>query len=348
MAVIPINITKEDKIAIIAPHPDDECIGPGGVIALFPNQCDIFVMTDGSRGNKNVSPEKERIIRKNQFLSEMKFINVHRFYWMGYDDGALLGKESCMQKIDFSVYTKIFLPWGNDNHPDHTAANLYAYARIKQQKIKGVDIYEYEVHVPFHDVTHYIDITEVIDKKIKMIQFHKDQVSSVCYDELAVSLAKYRACQANKSKKYFETFVKVNFDSDDRINEVVLREQQIQKYRQFYRVFYKWLKVRQDGKSIADYIDENRVRNIAIYGFGDVGRLLYNELELQGVHVAEILDKRDIEIGELIAKLKKPLEGNRQNTVIVTAMSDFEEIEKELKQAGYKEVLSFEDIVNAI
>ena len=52
MATLPIVIDSEDKIAIIAPHPDDECIGVGGILSLYPELCDVFVLTDGRYGGK--------------------------------------------------------------------------------------------------------------------------------------------------------------------------------------------------------------------------------------------------------------------------------------------------------
>ena len=68
MSKILINIKCDDKILIIAPHPDDECIGCGGLLSLYPEKCSVVVMTDGSQGNINVDPEQEAIIRKNQLL----------------------------------------------------------------------------------------------------------------------------------------------------------------------------------------------------------------------------------------------------------------------------------------
>lgn len=348
MAVIPLTISQKDKIAIIAPHPDDECIGTGGIIALYPSQCDIFVITDGCQGQRNVLPSEERKIRKEQFEREMAYAKVNNYFWLGYEDGALLGKNSCMEDIDFTKYNKIFLPWGNDNHPDHTAACIYALERIQQECRYSTEVFQYEVHVPFHDVTHFVDITNVINKKKCLIQFHRDQIKSICYDEIAVSLAKYRACQANQPQKFYETFIKTDIHKKVFSKELEERERVIQKYRQFYRIFLQWIKVEQNRGSIAKYLQEQKLINIAIYGYGDLGKTLYNQLENTDIIVTEILDKREIGIENNLV-IKKPMGGNRDvDAVIVTAVYYFDEIQKELNELGYKNIISLQNLLEKI
>lgn len=37
-----IEFSSEDSVAIIAPHPDDECVGNAGMLIRIPSQIDIF------------------------------------------------------------------------------------------------------------------------------------------------------------------------------------------------------------------------------------------------------------------------------------------------------------------
>ena len=60
MGIYPLVIKETEKILIVAPHPDDESIGTGGLLSLYSNQCDVIVMTDGRYGNTEIPPDQMR------------------------------------------------------------------------------------------------------------------------------------------------------------------------------------------------------------------------------------------------------------------------------------------------
>jgi LmbE family N-acetylglucosaminyl deacetylase len=349
MAIISLSIKNKDKILIIAPHPDDECIGVGGIMALYPRQCEIVVLTDGREGNPAVKPENEVVIRKKQLDNEMKLIDINSCIWKGFPDGKLINFPNCVDDIKFENYTKIFLPWRDDNHVDHTAAFLYSLKRIKQVCLKDTEIYEYEVHVPFHDVTHYLDITEVNDKKMQLIQCHKDQIELLRYDKQMNSLAKYRACQLNQDSKLYETYKKVDLneaEEDDMVEKIAGREVTITKYTQFIHLFTDWIKSYQNKKYIADWFHEN---NVTIYGYAHIGQLLYRELRSADINVEEILDKRELKAEAQECRIVKPQDGNKAvECVVITAIYYYDEIKKELLESGYNNILSIKDIIEEI
>ena len=102
-----IVFTEKDRIAIIAPHPDDECIFAAGVLLLASDRTDIFVLTDGSHGNSERSIEEEAVIRKKQFDAEMEYVRPHAVYWFGIEDTKLSENRWIVSKIDFSIEQRI-------------------------------------------------------------------------------------------------------------------------------------------------------------------------------------------------------------------------------------------------
>lgn len=336
---LPLSVLKEDRILILAPHPDDECIGVGGLLAKYASRCDVIVMTDGRYGGVHTPPEEEWKVRKKQYENEMKYLGVSSYRWIGFEDGTLFHNKSCMEDIDFSLYTKIFLPWGEDNHMDHTATYIYAVEKIKEQQLTGTEVFQYEVHVPFHDVTEYLDITSHIDEKIKLIRFHEEQVSAFDYDMIARSLAKYRACQRNQPDRYYETYIKTDIFKGNMSDAFLQREAMLQKYKQFYRVLIDWLNACLDGRTIYNYLAERNIRKVAIYGYADIGKLLYKELVKSDISVHSILDKRFIDSGSDMVQVCHPEDGDRSvDAVLVTVITDCNSVKTELEHMGYHNI----------
>lgn len=352
MPAISLSVSKEDKILIIAPHPDDECIGCGGLLSLYPEKCSVVVITDGSQGNINVKPEYEKNVRKIQFIDEMTQAGIDDYIWLGYPDGELMGIEECTKNINFEQFTKIFLPWRDDNHSDHTAAFMYSLEEIKKKCGAKVEIYEYEVHVPFHDVTHYLDITDVMKKKEQLIKCHKDQVEISPYNIRVNSLVKYRACQLNQSNCYFETYRKVNNDAENGLTgEMNIREKTLQKYKLFYSLLANWICLYQKNISIASWFQKNNVRNISVYGYGVIGKLLVNEMIIncKNVNIIEILDRGSVKCNIEGIDIVKPENGKKNiDLIIVTVLNDYKDIEKELKKMGYLNVISIQTILEKL
>ncbi len=203
-----IIFTEDDKIAVIAPHPDDECIGASAALLLAPDRTDIFVLSDGSHGSKERTIEEEAILRKRQFENEMEFVKPHSWHWFGAEDTKLNEHKELGMQIDFTPYTKIFLPWLNSLHPDHVAAADMCIDAIRRQKAKG-ECWSYEIFAPFYEPGYYIDITAIEEAKRKLIRFHEDQPY---HESIILSLNAFRAAQMffHPHYKYVECYEKVN------------------------------------------------------------------------------------------------------------------------------------------
>ena len=203
-----IEFTPEDKIAVIAPHPDDECLGASAALLMAPDRTDIYVMTDGGHGDPDRSIEEEVVIRRRQFEAEMAHVKPNAWHWLGYEDTKLVEHQNAADQIDFTRYTKIFLPWMDSFHPDHRAAAGICRTAIRKQKAVA-ECFSYEVNAPFYRPTHYVDITEMEEEKRRLVRFHQDQRNQ---EQITLSLNEFRGSQLflHEKIKFAECYIKID------------------------------------------------------------------------------------------------------------------------------------------
>lgn len=339
-----INISSDEKILIVAPHPDDECIGVGGILCTYTDQCDVLVLTDGSLGQKNQSTDLCREYRKKEFIEEMEFLGIRNYYMLQKPDGMLMNELHCMDDFDMKCYSKIFVTGQYDNHSDHAAAFWCVQNAIKFQELSGIEIYLYEVHNALSMPTHYLDITECMARKEHLIRIHKTQIQNFAYDKLARATAVYRALQNRMDNCMIEVFMLVNNEGDHETSRIVL-EKKYQKFKMFYKVLTRWL-LEYDKDLIGNFMIQNRIEKCAIYGYAELGKVLRRECEKRDVQVVYIVDqKAQKEPNDSIPFFRLGEEVKKEETIIVTAIYDYEAIKTNLQNYGYEKIYSLADII---
>lgn len=191
----PPKLKNIKKAICIQPHPDDNEVGMGGVIAKLTKEgCQVhyITVTDGSLGllDASLTHDELAIKRKEEIEASGKLLGVNNFHYLNYQDGTLNNIHEISGKIGEIIRSIkpefIFCPdpWLNyEAHQDHIITGkavaqsfistwLYEYplgTKTKPHKVKGIGFY-------FTSKPNLvIDITETFDIKMKAIAVHKSQ-----------------------------------------------------------------------------------------------------------------------------------------------------------------------------
>ena len=336
-------IIPQDRILIIAPHPDDECIGAGGILSKYGELCEVIVLSDGRIGQNDMSPEQTRKMRREEFEKEMELLSIAKYSMLDYEDSKLCLFSDILRDIDLRQYTKVFVTGDSDGNIDHTSAYKCVIDEAKKL-IKCPQIYKYEVHEHLKSPTHFLDITDVIEEKKKLIECHKSQLKYVSYDEMAYSLNKYRACQLRLKDAYAEVFEAVEITADQ-TQTVSKSDRELAKFKQFYSVLTNWMKKNTRGECMEDTLINLGYKSVVVYGFAELGQLLTEEILKDGrLKLLYVLDQKSIKNDGV--RVMSPTESlEKPDCVIVSAVYSFDEIVRVLKEYGYKNIISLSELL---
>lgn len=125
-------------------------------------------------------------------------------------------------------------------------------------------------------------------------------------------------------------------------------KRQSDKYEQALLMTNRWLKVKQEQKSLEKYFLDKGYCTIAIYGMNYIGIRLYDELKESSIEVLYGIDKNSAsaEAGIPIYSPEDSL--GRVDAVVVTPVYYYEEIKQDLAGKISVPILSINDVLFGI
>ena len=177
---------------VVAPHMDDDVIGPGGTLALHRDQQSSVTVVFCAAG---ATPEQDRQ-RKSEARAAAALMRFERVDWLDYPEGALSPNEGALSKsLEKLIHDvrpeQIFCPYVADHHRDHSAVALALASALERLAWKG-EVWSYEVWSPLWPNV-AVDISSVVEVKRQAIDLYTSQVAGLHYTEGTLGLNRYRA-----------------------------------------------------------------------------------------------------------------------------------------------------------
>lgn len=190
----------------------------------------------------------------------------------------------------------------------------------------------------------YRDGKEVLQMKGKRAQKYIEEHNS---DEI-VKRALEDILNEDNDKLQADFPEDVSLESHLLEKEVESYTRNYRKYMYLFKIMCQWMHIKNRKKEISDWIKTVGWKRIAIYGMGEIGKVLLEELKNSDIDVAYGIDKQgdDMHIDIPVCKISDNLEV--VDGIIVTAVTYFDEVKKELQNHINIPVVSIKDILDEL
>ncbi len=209
---------KGERIAILAPHPDDEVFGCGGSAIKWQQQgktVQAFILTSGvvaGEFNDQANPEQCRAdkakLRADESKAAADLLGLPEPIFLNRQDGALLEdgeiEALLIQQLEIWQPTTLVIPSSWEMHRDHRAAAELGLALA--QKLPTVEqVAMYEIGVPLSPNV-LEDISAEQPRKWQAMQCFPTQLAVQRYAEHICGLNQYRTYTLGLDITHAEAF----------------------------------------------------------------------------------------------------------------------------------------------
>jgi len=216
---------------VLAPHPDDESLGCGGLIARLcesGKKVSIVLSTDGSMshpGSVKYTAGDRTAKRKQELLTALSILGVdeQHVYYLDGKDSALpaldeMGFATLQEKLEHIISIEkpdlCLVPYELDPHRDHRASWQLLNAALSASPSNGVTVWEYPIWLyelaDKNDIPQlqngelkYLDIQNFLQQKRSAIDAHLSQTTNLLDDPEGFHLTEHMISNFLNGREYF-------------------------------------------------------------------------------------------------------------------------------------------------
>jgi LmbE family N-acetylglucosaminyl deacetylase len=184
------------RVLVVCAHPDDEAIGCGGTLrrhVLGGDRITSVFLTSGEAGGHGI--EDPGAAREREAAEAAQVLGIEDLQFWREPDGRLRARRAVVQRLAEELRrtrpSVVYSPHRGDDHPDHRAA-----ARITREAValagRRVQTRYFEIWSPIEAVEDVVDISDVIEDKLRAIRAYRSQCAVMRFDDAFKGLARYR------------------------------------------------------------------------------------------------------------------------------------------------------------
>jgi len=201
----PIDFAGIERVLVVTAHPDDVDFGFAGMVATMTDagiDVTYCIVTDGDAGGSETGIPRSEMgpKRREEQTAAAAVVGVHDLHFLGYPDGrveATLDLRRDISRVIRQVRPhrvvmqspELNLDRIYGSHPDHLAAataalaavypdarNRWAHPELEEEGHEPWSVPQAWLGAGSPDLTHYVDITDAVERKVEALLCHKSQL----------------------------------------------------------------------------------------------------------------------------------------------------------------------------
>ena len=195
---VQLETLQRQRVMVIAPHMDDEAIGPGGTVLAAVAQgaeVGVVVVSDGSEGLTGAEAAAHTERRAAESRAAAALMGTELVEVLGHPDGALCRHEPEVaadlgRLLDRWAPRRVMVPFPTDHHRDHQATAAALARAIEAGGWEG-DVWGYEAwSTLWPNVA--VDISDRVDDKRAALGCFSSQMAGLGYVDATLGLNAFR------------------------------------------------------------------------------------------------------------------------------------------------------------